>query len=87
VVLEAMACGLAVITSTKSGGAELVEEGVTGHVCDALDVPRLRESMQRLASRPQREAMGAEARRRVEPFTLQRMADRYLALYRSILGR
>ncbi len=87
VVLEAMACGLAVVTSTKSGGAELVEEGVTGYVRDALDVPGLRESMQRLESRPQREAMGAEARRRVEPFTLQRMADRYLALYRSILGR
>lgn len=86
-VLEAMACGLAVITSTKSGGAELVEEGVSGYVCDALDVPRLREGMRRLESRPQREAMGAEARRRVEPFTLQRMADRYLALYRSILGK
>lgn len=86
-VLEAMACGLAVITSTKSGGAELVEEGVSGYVCDALDVPRLREAMRRLESRPQREAMGARARQRVEPFTLQRMADRYLALYRSILGR
>jgi UDP-glucose:(heptosyl)LPS alpha-1,3-glucosyltransferase len=86
VVLEAMACGLAVVTSTKSGGAELVEEGVTGYVVDALDVRGLRESMQRLESRPQREAMGAEARRRVEPFTLAHMADRYLALYRSILA-
>lgn len=86
VVLEAMACGLPVITSTKSGGAELIEPGVNGYVCDALDVPRLREHMRSLESRAQREAMGVQSRLRVEPFTLPRMADRYLELYRSVLG-
>jgi UDP-glucose:(heptosyl)LPS alpha-1,3-glucosyltransferase len=85
VVLEAMACGLPVVTSTKSGGAELIEEGVNGFVCDALDVGQLRAAMQRLEAPAAREAMGAQARTRVEPFTLQRMADRYLELYRRVL--
>ncbi len=87
VVLEAMACGLPVVTSTKSGGAELLEEGVSGFVCDALDVPRLREHLRRLEAPALREAMGARARARVEPFTLQRMGDRYLELYRALLAR
>lgn len=85
VVLEAMACGLPVVTSTKSGGAELIEEGVNGFVCDALDVGKLRAAMHRLETPAAREAMGAQARTRVEPFTLQRMADRYLELYRRVL--
>ncbi|HWA37520.1 MAG TPA: glycosyltransferase family 4 protein [Burkholderiales bacterium] len=85
VVLEAMACGLPVVTSTKSGGAELIEEGANGFVCDALDVAKLRDAMRRLEAPGTREAMGAHARARVEPFTLQRMADRYLELYRRVL--
>ena len=35
--LEAFACGLPVITSTKSGAAELIREGENGFTCDALD--------------------------------------------------
>jgi UDP-glucose:(heptosyl)LPS alpha-1,3-glucosyltransferase len=84
--LEAMACGLPVVTSTKSGAAEFIEEGVNGFVCDALDVARLRQAMERLLSKDSREAMGRAARERVEPYTLERMSERYLQLYGSLLG-
>lgn len=43
--LEAFASGLPVITSTKSGAAELVENGKNGYVCDALDEGCLTQSM------------------------------------------
>jgi UDP-glucose:(heptosyl)LPS alpha-1,3-glucosyltransferase len=85
VVLEAMACGLPVVTSTKSGGAELVEAGVNGYVCDALDVASLRQSMERLLSNSVCDSMGAASRSRVEPYTLERMSDRYLRLYQTLL--
>jgi UDP-glucose:(heptosyl)LPS alpha-1,3-glucosyltransferase len=85
--LEAMACGLPVLTSTKSGAAEFVEAGVNGYVCDALDVPRLREHMARLMPREACEAMGRESRARVEPYSLERMSARYVELYASLLGR
>src|SRR6185369_6067516 len=39
--LEAMACGLPVVTSTKSGAAELVARHDAGFVCDARDVAAL----------------------------------------------
>ena len=49
-VLEALASGLPVITSTKCGTAELIEPGVNGFVCDALDVASLERCMQALTA-------------------------------------
>ncbi|PHM72723.1 glycosyltransferase family 4 protein [Xenorhabdus kozodoii] len=45
VILEAMACGLPVITSDTCGGAEFVVSGENGFVCDALDILALAESI------------------------------------------
>jgi UDP-glucose:(heptosyl)LPS alpha-1,3-glucosyltransferase len=86
VILEAMACGLPIVTSTKSGGAEFVEAGVNGYVCDALDLPALRRSMERLLSKAVCDSMGAASRSRVEPYTLERMSDHYLRLYKTLLS-
>lgn len=83
-VLEAMACGLPVITSPTCGAAELIEEGKEGFVRDALDGPAIAEAMQRAYDN--REAMGLAARERVLPLTPQRMAADYVALYRELLG-
>jgi UDP-glucose:(heptosyl)LPS alpha-1,3-glucosyltransferase len=85
-VLEAMACGLAVITTRKCGAAELIDEGESGFVRDALDVAGIAEAIERLdpASAAR---VGANARARVEPFTPRAMAAQYLALYRRLLPR
>jgi UDP-glucose:(heptosyl)LPS alpha-1,3-glucosyltransferase len=86
VMLEAMACGLPVITSTKSGGAELIKNGENGWVCDALDLPALSAAMTELLSATARERLGRAARATVAPLTLERMSQEYLALYRALLG-
>jgi len=85
VVLEAMAAGLPVITSTKCGGAELVQEGVSGFVCDALDRRALVQAMRRLNHTAYCAELGAEARRAVEPLTLAAMRDRLTEIYQEIL--
>ena len=82
--LEAMASGLPVITSSKSGAAELIEPGTNGFVCDALDVTALGEAMQRAAEHSS--AMGAAARGTVEPLTLEAMSARLVDLYRQLQG-
>nr|WP_277988848.1 glycosyltransferase [Ramlibacter ginsenosidimutans] len=83
-VLEAMACGLPPITTRSCGVAELLSPA-SGRVVDADDIPALAAALADLQDRARARALGAEARRAVEPYSLQRMTDDYLALYARLL--
>ena len=81
--LEAMACGLPVVTTPRCGTAELIDEGENGFVVPALDAGALTGALARLdAQSAQR--MGRAARARAEGFSLDAMTQRMLALYRSL---
>jgi UDP-glucose:(heptosyl)LPS alpha-1,3-glucosyltransferase len=83
--LEAMACGLPVITSLQCGAAELIESGVEGYVCrNPLDVVELARCLSLAAAPGQAERMGAAARRKAESFGLERMAQQLTALYQEL---
>jgi UDP-glucose:(heptosyl)LPS alpha-1,3-glucosyltransferase len=85
--LEAMACGLPVITSTGSGAAELIANGVEGFVVDALDTPAIADAIEAsLASAMSDNQMGKNAAAKVAPLTPRAMAANYVALYRELLG-
>jgi UDP-glucose:(heptosyl)LPS alpha-1,3-glucosyltransferase len=84
--LEAMACGLPVVTTRKCGAAELLAEGASGFVRDALDVDGIAEAIDRLEPGTARR-MGEAARAAVLPCTPEAMAEEYLALYRRLLRR
>jgi len=83
--LEAMACALPVITSTKSGAAELVAEHDAGFACPSRDIGALAAHMQTLMSADARARMGANARRAVEPLTLPAMTLELVLLYKRLL--
>lgn len=83
--LEAMAAGLPVVTSTTCGAAEVVTEGESGFVRDALDVAGLAECLERLDPATARR-MGEAARAAVAPLTPAAMAAQYLALYERLLA-
>jgi UDP-glucose:(heptosyl)LPS alpha-1,3-glucosyltransferase len=85
VILEAMASGLPVITSTKSGGAELIEPGSSGYVCDALDLDALAAHMRASLPHDRHTAMGRRAREIVLPYTFEAMSARLRLLYESLL--
>ena len=82
--LEAMACGLPVITTRQCGTAEIIDEGVNGFVVDALAVDDLAQRLARLDHAKARE-MGRRARERAEGFGVEGMAEQFLALYRKLL--
>lgn len=84
-VLEAFACGLPVVTSRKSGAAELIRDADNGYVCDALDVEQLAAVMEKLTSPSHRQAMGAAALCTVEPLSLEHMSRQLTSLYDSLL--
>jgi glycosyltransferase involved in cell wall biosynthesis len=83
-VLEAMACGLPAITTTGCGVAELLSPA-SGHVVDAFDEAGLAAAMTDLLRPEHARALGAAARRAIEPYSLDRMTDDYLALYARLM--
>lgn len=85
VILEAMACGLPVITSPTCGGAEFITTGQNGYVCDALNIPQLSEAVMAIPSRFVDEKMGGYARERVRDATPEKLSQQLISLYQNIL--
>jgi UDP-glucose:(heptosyl)LPS alpha-1,3-glucosyltransferase len=84
--LEAMACALPVVTSTKSGAAELVLEHDAGLVCPALDVAGLASHMRVLLDEAQRERFGARGRSAVLALTPAAMTLQLVLVYKELLA-
>lgn len=85
VILEAMACGLPVITSNSCGGAEFIEQGRNGFFCDALDIGRLREAVMAIPSLEKSNDMGRKARDKVKDSTPGKLSSQLISLYQNIL--
>lgn len=85
VILEAMACGLPVITSTTCGGAEFIQQGHNGYVCDALDITALRDAVMALPACATDSSMALAAREQVMASTPQRLSQQLVSLYQQIL--
>lgn len=85
VILEAMACGLPVITSTTCGGSEFIQAGENGYVCDALDIAALRDAVMALPENTVGSSMATHARERVMGSTPQRLSQQLISLYQQIL--
>jgi len=79
-VVEALACGTPVIASRRGAMPELIDHGVTGFLVDSVD--EAVAAIGRIGEIDRAACRAAVAAR----FTVDRMADRYLKLYRSILG-
>ncbi len=86
VILEAMASGIGVITSTSCGGAEIIEEGQNGYCCDALDIPALSSAINAFSDKGHAESLGMMARETIKPFTSERLTNQLLSLYSQILN-
>jgi UDP-glucose:(heptosyl)LPS alpha-1,3-glucosyltransferase len=84
-VLEALACGLPVVTSRRCGAGELVVAHGAGWTCDAQDDAAFAEGMERLLDPEVRMLTGARAQAAVAPLTPEAMTKRLLDLYASLL--
>lgn len=83
--LEAMACGLPIVTSTTCGIAARVAGGQNGFVCDALDVAQLARHLDQLAVPGAAVAMRPAARAAVLDLDLEALATKLIALYHRLL--
>lgn len=83
-VLEALACGLPVVTTTTCGAKEWVRDGKNGWVVDALCEAELAARLDSLAGMAGDANVRGVSRAIAEPLTLTAMADRLLALYKTL---
>jgi len=83
-VLEAMVCGLPVVATRVSSLPELVADGKTGVLVPPDDPSALAAAIERALGDP---ALGPAGRdRALREFSVEQMADRTAALYRSLLS-
>jgi N-acetyl-alpha-D-glucosaminyl L-malate synthase BshA len=86
--LEAMACGVPVIGTRTGGLPEVVEHGVSGHLCVPGDVDCMAEFAIALLANPAKHgAFRAAARARAEQYGRADVVGLYEDYYREVVGK
>lgn len=83
--LEALACGLPLVTTTSCGAKDWVEPGRNGWVTDALDSAALAFALDNLCELAPQASARQAARLAVEHLSLEAMSRQLLELYRRLL--
>jgi glycosyltransferase involved in cell wall biosynthesis len=88
VLVEAMACGLVVVsTDCPSGPAEVITSGRDGLLVPVADAPALARAVLELLERPDRlDAMRIAAAQTVTRFSIERVLAQYDAAFHGVLG-
>lgn len=86
VCLEAMACGMPIITTAQNGAAELIREGENGYIQqDPLDASELARSLGNCLDRETLSAMGGVAWQTSLPFTREKNMQETISLFNRLL--
>lgn len=86
-IVEAMACGAAVVVTSKASGPEIVEDGVSGLLADPSDLRQMAGAITRVLQEQQvRETLRRNARARaVECFDVRKLAQQNVEFYQEVL--
>ncbi len=89
VLIEAAACGRAIVTTDAPGCREIVRHGENGFLVPVRDTEALARALQTLIENPGlRAKMGARSREiAVTEFSSEQVARETLAVYRQLLGK
>jgi glycosyltransferase involved in cell wall biosynthesis len=86
VIMEAMACGKAIVATDTGGMPDLVDAGETGFLVPTGDAHALREAMQRLLDdRALLARLGATSLARVDRLKANAVVTRIEQVYREVL--
>jgi UDP-glucose:(heptosyl)LPS alpha-1,3-glucosyltransferase len=84
--LEALACGLPTLTSTKSGAAEWIKMGVTGDVADAFDKDTWVNLLIKWSDLNRCRVASSDAVLTMQQLSPMAMQDKFRELYKNILN-
>jgi starch synthase len=87
VLLEAMACGIPVITTSNTAGEDIITDGVDGFMVPIRDVEALQEKIEWCYSHPQELAdMGRAARQKAEQLTWELYRQKLAMVIKEKIG-
>ncbi|SKC12599.1 UDP-glucose:(heptosyl)LPS alpha-1,3-glucosyltransferase [Kosakonia radicincitans] len=86
-ILEAMACGLPVLTSDKCGGKEFIDIGINGYVFDALDWASFSDAIGQLQNGFDYNAASQVSFSKVVGLTADYISDELYSLYRLVIEK
>lgn len=88
-LIEAMACGLPIVTTDAPGCREVVEEGVNGFLVPVKQAEPLANALELLINDQNlRQKMGAASRRKAEEeFGIDLVVNQTFAVYEELLGK
>lgn len=81
--LEAMACGLPIMTSTKCGAKEFIQPGINGFIADALDVTSYQQAIAALRNKSFCMQAGEKAALAVQKLTIENLVKELQILYKE----
>jgi len=86
-LVEAAACGRAVITTNHPGCRDAIEPDVTGVLVPVKSAPSLADALQALIEEPERRMRMGKAGRELSEraFSIDRIVEQHLAIYRELL--
>jgi len=87
VCLEAMACGLPVITSDSNGAADLIRDNENGYILKTQKADELVARIKALESESDRVRMGATAAAEAANFTMEKHISEVLKLYDKVINK
>ncbi len=87
VILQAMACGLPVICTENTGGADVIRDGKEGFILPIRDVGKLKEKILYLYEHEnKRKTMSEMALKRVGEFTWDVYGEKMISLYDKLIS-
>ena len=89
VLLEAMAAGVAIVTTDVGESRHVIDQGIGGLVVEPGEAGLLADALQSMIDDPeQRQAMGRKAREKFgDNYTVDNMVRNYAKVYEQLAGR
>ncbi len=85
--LEAMSCGVPVIGTSEGGLREVVEDGISGYICDPNDIGQMSKAAISILTGKKKSAdMSGAARKRAMDFDSSLVIDKYVDYYKKVLN-
>lgn len=87
VCLEAMACGLPIITSDSNGVADIIRDNENGYILKTQKADELAARIKALEDESNRTSMGAVAAAEAASFTMEKHMSEVLELYDRVMNK